>query len=43
MIKSETRAFQPHIQGLRGVAVALVLAYHLGFVSGGFIGWMCFW
>ena len=33
-----TSRFRPDIEGLRGVAVLAVVAYHAGFLDGGFIG-----
>lgn len=33
-----TSRFRPDIEGLRGVAVLAVVAYHAGFLPGGFIG-----
>jgi peptidoglycan/LPS O-acetylase OafA/YrhL len=36
--ESEEARFRPEIEGLRGLAVALVVLYHTGIVAGGFIG-----
>jgi len=35
---SPARTFRPDIQGLRAVAVLIVVIYHAGFVTGGYIG-----